>query len=103
MRECWYCGRRFDGHLASGAKAALCDECYALPVTDGSTESASWAYALARLQDHEWTEEEVQVLADSSLGAWLAETIVNRMDAKCLANLIRTKCFDAIMEARKWL
>jgi hypothetical protein len=102
VRECWYCGRKFDGVLSSGAKAALCDECFSTPITDGSTESASWAYALARLQDHEWTDEEVQVLADSSLGAWLAEEIVKHMDRKCLAQLMR-KCVEPLTEANTWL
>jgi hypothetical protein len=103
MRVCWYCGQRFDGLLTSGKTAAHCDPCQQIPIVDGSTEGYKLSYTLAELQNRKWTEEEWQMLTDSSLGADLAEELINRMDSKCLANLIRTKCFEAFMEARQWL
>jgi hypothetical protein len=99
---CWYCGRLFDDVLTSGKRAAVCDECWQIPVTDGTTESAKWAYALAMLQNHSWTPEEEQMLADSSLGVELCETIIQKMDRKCLAQLMR-KCVEPLSEANVWL
>jgi hypothetical protein len=102
MRVCWYCGQRFDGLLTSGKTAAHCDECQQIPLCDGSTEGYRLSYTLAELQNREWTPEEEQILADSSLGVELCETIINKMDRKCLANLMR-KCIEPLSEANTWL
>ena len=102
MRVCWYCGQRFDGILSSGKQAAHCDSCQQIPITDGSTESAKWSYSLSGLMNRDWTDEEYQTLADSALGADLAEEIIQHMDRKCLAQLMR-KCVEPLSEANQWL
>jgi hypothetical protein len=81
---CPYCGSYPAGTYP------ICDNCYQAGGTlDGSQEMSALAYALKRIRNRRWVEEEFKFVADSAAFIWLCEQALPLVEAKCLRNLLR--------------
>ena len=63
---------------------ALCEECWGIPVTDGSTENIAAWYAWSRLINGEWSIDEIRQFADAPAVQGLVRRLIAAMELRKL-------------------
>lgn len=91
MVHCALCGQRFD----NDGWRWMCPMCFSGPnkiLWDGSEEQKALIRALFIIANKPrggWSEEDLQMIADSFAFARLVEMVMPHMETKCFVNLIQ--------------
>lgn len=86
MKLCWHCGKKYSDEKGS---FTMCHESYSELARFGDEQFSKFSRSLYTLMNHDMIEEDIDLLAQSAIGAKLAEMILKAMPSEEAVKLLR--------------